>query len=153
LKRRKREVNVTILLHPEAKHLKMTVEEELSRIQESLKPKPHVRRIPVEAKSADAKAVDVTTALLKLPLILVELSKLTREKQREVDAVEMLQDLELTVQKQLGAVEANLKATQIVDARLKRRVDSLDVVEAKWNLVIGRVNSVLDELERVLKQL
>ena len=131
----------------------MDTDQTLQEIQESLQPKPQPKPKAKPTTGKPAAAVDLTQALLKLPLMLTELQKLTFEKQREADAVVALQNLELTVQKLLVATETNLKLAASVDARLKRRVDSLDVVEAKWQLVITRVSNMLDELERVLKQL
>lgn len=52
-----------------------------------------------------------------------------------------------------AGLNANLKRIDSVQAGLQERINRFDLLEAKYSRMITRVNGVLEELERVLKQM
>jgi len=80
------------------------------------------------------------------------LKTLVAEKQRVNDMLTTFTQIDLDVKILVDKTESNLKQTAEMKAYMVQRLKALDSLEAKWTLLIERVGSVMDELERVLKQ-
>ena len=107
---------------------------------------------PAVVKSEDS-AASLTEALLKLPEVSRRLNCLLQEQQRQTDAVEVLTKLEFDVKQSLAASKSNLAATKALSGVVQERLRFIDATDAKFQRLIARVNAVLDDLDRVLKNL
>lgn len=73
------------------------------------------------------------------------------EQQRQEEAVTT--QLAVDMKSLTTKTNANLKKIDSVQAGLTERINRFDLLEAKYSRMITRVNSVLEELERVLRQM
>ena len=106
---------------------------------------------PAVVKSEDS-AESLTEALLKLPEVSRRLNCLLQEQQRQTDAVEVLTKLEFDVKQSLAASKSNLAATKALLGVVQERLRFIDATDAKFQRLIVRVDSVLEDLERVLRR-
>lgn len=82
-----------------------------------------------------------------------QLKQLLDENKRKNDMLETFSRIDLDITALSDQSSRNLKKIGEISRQLDARLKALDSQEAKWNLIIQRVNSVLDELERVLRQM
>jgi hypothetical protein len=123
----------------------------LNGISDSLKPKAHTK--PEVKTQKPTVAADLTSALLKLPEIAQSLSELETERRREVDLLGAFERIDLDVKATLGKVDSSLKQINSVVSLVQSSQTRLNLMEAKQARMIERVDGVLSELERFLKQL
>lgn len=74
---------------------------------------------------------------------------LERERQKENVVRQVAADMKALT----DGLHANLRRIDTVQAGLQERINRFGLLEAKYSRMITRVNSVLDELERVLRQM
>ena len=73
------------------------------------------------------------------------------DQQRQGEAVTT--QLAVDMESLTTGLNVNLKKIDSVQAGLQERINRFDLLEAKYSRMITRVNGVLEELERVLKQM
>lgn len=80
------------------------------------------------------------------------LKALVAEKQRVNDMIATFTQIDLDIKILADKTESNLKQTADIKNYLVQRLRALDSLEAKWNLLISRVDGVLQGLERELNR-
>lgn len=124
----------------------------LKEISNSLKPEPKPE------KKVDYKAFKARVDGLKyLDKTLVTLFKLCNETitfiEQDRQNRQVLVGVASDVKHLNRRVELNLKKVDSVQRGLQQKIDGFTLLEAKYQRMITRVNGVLSELERVLKQM
>lgn len=77
------------------------------------------------------------------------ISYIDQQRREEIVTTQLAVDMKSLT----AGLNANLKKIDSVQSGLQERINRFDLLEAKYSRMITRVNSVLDELERVLKQM
>ena len=80
------------------------------------------------------------------------LKALVMEKQRVDDMLAIFTQIDLDIKILADKTESNLKQTADIKNYVVQRLKAFDSLEAKWNLLIQRVDSVLQTLERELNR-
>ena len=80
------------------------------------------------------------------------LKKLVMEKQRVNDMLAIFTQIDLDIKILADKTESNLKQTADIKNYVVQRLKAFDSLEAKWNLLIQRVDGVLQLLERELNR-
>jgi len=80
------------------------------------------------------------------------LKELVMEKQRVNDMLAIFTQIDLDIKILADKTESNLKQTADIKNYVVQRLKAFDSLEAKWNLLIQRVDSVLQTLERELNR-
>lgn len=104
-----------------------------------------------QSKTKDS-ATDLAQALMQIPKLVSALDAFTLEKQREVDSLATFTAIDLDVKSLTAKTDVNLKQTADLKAYVVQRLKAVDSLEAKWNLLISRVDGVLQALERELNR-
>lgn len=127
----------------------MTVEQELQLIQQSLE-EPEAPTKPVV--KGEASAADFTQALITLPKILPLLKTLIDEQHKENNYISILTQIDTDMELLTNKISSNLDTTLTLQKDVKTRLDSFNLLEAKYTLMIERVNNVLSQLEKYLEK-
>jgi len=80
------------------------------------------------------------------------LKELVMEKQRVNDMLAIFTQIDLDIKILADKTESNLKQTADIKNYVVQRLKAFDSLEAKWNLLIQRVDGVLQLLERELNR-
>lgn len=124
----------------------MNVDQHLQTLCKSLEvttPNP----TPKQEKAA------VTDALMQIPKLVKALETFETTKRQELDTIKIVVQHDLNIQKALDQSTKNLTKIDELTKLLQVRINQFDQTEAVYKATIKRINNVLDELERVLKQL
>jgi len=98
-------------------------------------------------------AIDLTEALLKLPEIAERLNQLSQQKALELSTLDSIQNLGFELEKLSIKTDQNLKLTETIENRLDRKLRGLDAFEAKYSVMLGKVTSVLGQIEQVINSM
>ena len=123
----------------------------LEDIQKSLEAKP-VEAVDTPSPKP-ASTPDFLGVLQLLPEIDASLKEFLAEQKRGNDYILILTQIDGDIKTLAGKVEADLTETLAIRGQVANRLKQMDSLEAKWSLLIQRVDSVLSELERTLKHL
>lgn len=130
-----------------------TPESVLEKISSSLessstKKAAHIDYAVFKAKVDALKQLDpsLVTLFRLCDEILVYIDKQQRDP-------ELLKGVAADMKTLTKQVTLNLKNIDAVQEGLQKRINQFSLLEAKYTRMIARVNGVLDELERVLKQM
>jgi hypothetical protein len=95
-----------------------------------------------------------------MPIVAFDFSKISRQLQQLIDEnkrknnlLQTFTQIDFDVKTLVDQSNVNLKKMEQISSQVDARLKVVDTLEAKWNLLMQRVSSVLDELERVLRQM
>ena len=104
-------------------------------------------------ESAIDLTIDLTETLLKLPEIAERLNQLSQQKASELSTLDSIQNLSFELEKLSIKTDQNLKLTETIENRLDRKLRGLDAFEAKYSVMLGKVTSVLGQIEQVINSM
>ena len=122
---------------------KMSSDKTLEDIEESLKPKSKPQTTPQPMPLVAFDFSEISS----------QLKQLVAEKNRSNDMLQMFTQIDFDVKALVAKTDSNLKESRQILSRVDARLKVVDSLEAKWNLLLERVSGVLNELERVLRQM
>jgi len=126
----------------------MSADQTLKALRKSLEPKPKPE--PSKIKPSE-KAVTIADALLKIPELTKQLRLLSEQKKREVDNIKLITQLDFDIKMLTNQTNTNLAQINKLTKQVTTRIEQFNLIEQKWNNLINRVDDVLQELERILK--
>ena len=134
----------------------MTIHDEsegiLTEISNSLKP-ARLRKIGFdELKSKVTQAKTADPSLFNLPRFCDEILKFISDRELETDLDSRLDGFAVNMQQVTESITDNLMKIKSVESSLAERLRNFNVMEEKYQRMINRVDSVLGELETVLRR-
>lgn len=129
----------------------MSAEATLKEISESLKPKPakHVRYDALKVKTFILSTV--VPILFEGLNICDDIISYLDKQPHERELMVKFDSVAVDIKRLATKFDGNLKKIDSVQEGLQERINRFDLLEAKYSQMITRVQSVLDELERVLR--
>jgi hypothetical protein len=95
----------------------------------------------------------VNPAIVDLPKVCDEILGFIDEREHEVTLTEKLDGFATDILLITETAKSSLHEIKIVKDSVDKRIQQLDFMEAKYHGLIDHINSVLSELETVLKRL
>lgn len=130
----------------------MNADATLKEISESLKPRKKLARYDASKVKTFILQKAVPALFEGLNICDDVVAYLDREP-GERELMVKFDSVAVDIKRLASKFDVNLKKIEGVQQGLQKRINRFDLLEAKYKRMIDNVNSVLEELERVLKQL
>jgi septation ring formation regulator EzrA len=129
-----------------------TTDDALASLNASLKPDSKVK-INVDALKAKIEHLkQVDPSLVNLPSVCDEILKFIGDIEQSQTLIEKLDGFAFDMAQLNKATSENLVAIKNVQDSLMKRIQNFGLMEEKYERLINRVDSVLGELETVLRR-